>query len=401
MPSSHLILCHPLSSCLQSFPALGSLHQVAKVLGLRLKHQSFQWIFRVDFLQDWLVWSPCCPRDSEESFPTPQFKSINSLALSLLYGPTLTSIHDYWKNTALTIRTAVGIVASLFFNMLSSFVMAFLPKSKRLLIFMAIVTVHSDFGAQENKVCHCSIFPPSICCEVMGPDAMILVFWMLSFKLAFSLSSFTFIKRLFSSSSLSAIKVVSSAYMRLLVFLLAILISTSASSSCPVFPFEPIHLSDPGLRDAHSGWFHLKASLLQTGSAVFHQEKQVTQSYPSPRDSLPWLELHVKMRRLDWMVAWRALREWNSGAAWPDDVVQRRLWRAAAVGFSPAVVKANGSRAVLKFTVHNGIPRVQKHLSNHRTWVFWAFLFCSSLELWVCVVCSLKKELKKQFCWLP
>ena len=68
----------------------------------------------------------------------------------------------------------------------------------------------------------------------MGPDAMILVFWMLSFKPTFSLSSFTFIKRLFSSSSLSAIRVVSSAYLRLLIFLLEILISAYASSS-PAF----------------------------------------------------------------------------------------------------------------------------------------------------------------------
>ena len=77
-----------------------------------------------------------------------------------------------------------------------------------------------------------STFPPSICHEVMGPDAMI--FEMLSFKPAFSLSYFTFIKRLFSSSSLSAIKVVSSAYLRLLMFLPTILISACASSS-PVF----------------------------------------------------------------------------------------------------------------------------------------------------------------------
>ena len=68
----------------------------------------------------------------------------------------------------------------------------------------------------------------------MGPDAMILVFWMLSFKPAFSLSSYTFIKRLFSSSSLSAIRVVSSAYLRLLKFLSAILILACASSS-PAF----------------------------------------------------------------------------------------------------------------------------------------------------------------------
>ena len=75
---------------------------------------------------------------------------------------------------------------------------------------------------------------PSICYEVMGPDAMTLVFRMLSFKPTFSLSSFTFIRRIFSSSLLYAISVVSSAYLRLLIFLLAILIPACASSS-PVF----------------------------------------------------------------------------------------------------------------------------------------------------------------------
>ena len=80
-----------------------------------------------------------------------------------------------------------------------------------------------------------SFVSPSISHEVMGPDAMIFVFWMLSFKPTFSLSSFTFIKRLFSSSSLSAIRVVSSAYLRLLICLPAILIPACASYS-PVFP---------------------------------------------------------------------------------------------------------------------------------------------------------------------
>ena len=75
-----------------------SSHQVAKVLELQLQLQSFLWIFSTDFLEDWLVWSPCSPRDSQKSSPTPQFKSINSLALSFLYTPILTSIHDYWKN---------------------------------------------------------------------------------------------------------------------------------------------------------------------------------------------------------------------------------------------------------------------------------------------------------------
>ena len=76
-----------------------------------------------------------------------------------------------------------------------------------------------------------STVSPSICHEMMGPDAMILVFWMLRFKPTFSLSSLTFIKKLFSSSSLSAIRVVSSAYPRLLIFLPAILIPACASSS--------------------------------------------------------------------------------------------------------------------------------------------------------------------------
>ena len=79
-----------------------------------------------------------------------------------------------------------------------------------------------------------SIVSPSICHEVMGPDAMILVFWTFSFKPTFSLTSFTFIKRLFSSSSLSVIRVVSSAYLRLLIFLPAILIPACVSSS-PAF----------------------------------------------------------------------------------------------------------------------------------------------------------------------
>ena len=72
-------------------------HQVAKVLELQIQHQSFQWIFKVDFLKDWLVWSSCSPRDSQESFPASQFESIYSLTLSFIYHPTLTSIPDYWE----------------------------------------------------------------------------------------------------------------------------------------------------------------------------------------------------------------------------------------------------------------------------------------------------------------
>ena len=79
---------------------------------------------------------------------------------------------------------------------------------------MAAITFHSDFGAQENKLCHCFHCFHIYCHEVMGLDAMIFVFWMLSFKPAFSLSSFTFIKRLFSSFSFSAIRVGWATYLR-------------------------------------------------------------------------------------------------------------------------------------------------------------------------------------------
>ena len=95
--------------------------------------------------------------------------------------------------------------------------------------FVVEVTVLGDFEAQENKICHYfHFFPIYFPDEVMGPDDMILVFLMLSFKQAFSLS-FTFIKRLFSSSLLSATRMVSFMYLRLLIFLQAILIPASVS----------------------------------------------------------------------------------------------------------------------------------------------------------------------------
>ena len=123
---------------------------------------------------------------------------------------------------------------SLLFNMLSRLVITFLLRSERR-NFMATVTICSDFGTQKKppKIKSATV-SPSICHEVMEPDAMILVFWMLSFKPTFSLSSFTFIKRLFSTSMLSAIKVVSSAYLRLFIFFPSILIPVCASSS-PAF----------------------------------------------------------------------------------------------------------------------------------------------------------------------
>ena len=122
---------------------------------------------------------------------------------------------------------------SLLFNMLSSFVIAFLPRSKCLLISWLQSPSTVILEPKKIKSHTVSIVFLSTCHEVMGPDAMILVLWMLSFKPAFSLS-FTFIKRLFSPPSLSAIRVVSPAYLRLLVFLPAILIPACALSS-PAF----------------------------------------------------------------------------------------------------------------------------------------------------------------------
>ena len=83
------------------FQWVNSSHEVAKVLELQLQHHSFQRNPRADLLQNGLAGSPCSPRDSQESSPTPQCKSINSSALSLLHSPTLTSVHDHWKNHSL------------------------------------------------------------------------------------------------------------------------------------------------------------------------------------------------------------------------------------------------------------------------------------------------------------
>ena len=102
---------HPLSSPCPPAPNLSqhqslfqwvnSLHEVVKVLEFQLLHHSFQKNPRADLLQNGLVGSPCSARDSQESSPTPQFKSINSSAFSLLHSPTLTSIHDHRKNHSL------------------------------------------------------------------------------------------------------------------------------------------------------------------------------------------------------------------------------------------------------------------------------------------------------------
>ena len=233
MLSNHVIFCCPLHlpsifPIIGLFQWVGSSHQLVKLLELQFQQQSFLWIFRADFLWDWLVWS--LSRDSQESFLAPHFKTINSAALSLLYGQPLTSVHDYWKTIALTTPTFLGKVMSLLFNMLSGFVIFFLSRSKHLSVswLQSLFTVISE--PKKRKSIAASTFSPSICHEVMGLDAMILVFRMLNLKPSFSLYSFS-LKRMFSFSSPSAPRIVSSEYLRLFVLLLAILIPACGSSS--------------------------------------------------------------------------------------------------------------------------------------------------------------------------
>ena len=137
--------------------------------------------------------------------------------------------HSYMTTgkTIWTLWTFASKVISLLFNTL--FVVAILPRSKCILRLQSLST--GTLESKKMKSDTVSTFSPSIYHEVMGLDAVIFVFWMLSFKPAFSLSFFTFIRRLFSSSSRSASEVVSFAYLRLLIFLLAILIPACASSS--------------------------------------------------------------------------------------------------------------------------------------------------------------------------
>ena len=226
----------PFSSCPQSLPASesfpmsqlftwGSQSIGVSALTSVLPKNTQNWSL------EWTGWVSLQSRRLQESSPTPQFKSINSSALSFLHSLTLTSIHDHWKNHNLTRWTFVGKVISLLFTTLSSLVITFLSKRKCLLISWLQSPSAVILEPPKIKSDTISIVSSSISHEMMGPYAMIFVFWMLSFKQTFPLSYFTFIKKLFSSFSLSAVRVVSSAYLRLLIFLLVILIPACASSS--------------------------------------------------------------------------------------------------------------------------------------------------------------------------
>ena len=240
MPLSHLILCHPFH-LLPPIPPSIRIFSNESTLCMRWpKYWSFSFsispsnehpglIFRMDWLDLLAVQGPL------KSLLQHHNSKASILQRSVFFVVQLS--HPYMttgKTIALTRRNFVGKVMSLLYNMLSRLVITFLPRSKHLLISLLQSPSAVILEPRKIKSGTVSTVSPFICHEVMGPDAMILVFWMLSFKPTFSLSSFTFIKRLFSSSSLSAIRVVSSAYLRLLMFLLAILIPACASSS-PAF----------------------------------------------------------------------------------------------------------------------------------------------------------------------
>ena len=207
MPSNHLILCRPLQSfCLQSFPASGSFSSES-VLCIRWpKCWSFsfsispcnEYLGLISFRIEWL--DLLAVQGTLKSLLQHHSSKASILQCSAFFVVQLS--HPYMttgKTIALTRWTFAGKVMSLLFNMLSRLVIAFLPRSKRLLISW----LQSPSAViLEPHYFHCfPIYMP----WSDGTSAMILVFWMLSFKPAFSLSSFTFIKRLFSSSSLSAI----------------------------------------------------------------------------------------------------------------------------------------------------------------------------------------------------
>ena len=223
MPSNHLVLYHPLLLPSSIFPSI-RVFSNESVLPIRWpKDWSFSFSITpsseysglISFRMDWLDLRAV--QGTLKSLLQHHSSKASTLWCSAFSKVQLS--HPYMttgKTIALTTWTFVSEVMSLLFNMLSRFVVAFLPRSKCLLISWLQSPSAVILEPKKIKSVTVSIFSPFICHEVIGLDAMIFIFWMLSFKPTFSLSSFTFIKRLFSSS-FSAIKVVSSAYLRLLM----------------------------------------------------------------------------------------------------------------------------------------------------------------------------------------
>ena len=207
MPSSLLILCRPLLLLPPIPPSIRVFSNESTLLIRWPKYWSFSFSISpsnehpglISFRLDWL--DLLAVQGTLKSLLQHHSSKASILRCCAFF--TVQLSHPYvttGKTTALTRRTFVGKVMSLLFNMLSRLVIIFLPRNKRL-NFMAAITISSDFGAPQNKLWHCCIVSPSISHEVMGPDAMILVFWMVSFKPFFTLL-FHFHQEAFCSSSL-------------------------------------------------------------------------------------------------------------------------------------------------------------------------------------------------------
>ena len=247
-PFNHLIFCRPLCLLPSIFPRIRVFSNESALHIRWPKYWSFSFSISpssehpglISFRMDWL--DLLAVQGTLKSLLHHHRSKASVFRCSAFFIVQLS--HPYMttgKTIALTRQTFVDKVMSLLFNMLSRLVITFLPRSKRLLISWLQSPSAVILEPQKIKSATVSTVSTSICHEVMGPDAMILVFWMLSFKPTFSLSSFTFMKRLFSSS-VFAIRVVSSAYLRLLIFLPAILIPACASSS-PVLLWCTLHIS--------------------------------------------------------------------------------------------------------------------------------------------------------------
>jgi len=178
---NHLILCHPLLFPPSSFPSI-RVFSNESVLHIRWpKYWSFR--FSISLSKEYLglisfriEWFDLLAVQGTLKSLLQHNSSKASILLRFLYSPIFTSIHDYWITIALTRQTFVGKVMSLLFNMLSRLVITFLPRSKCLLISWLQSPSAAILEPKTIKSVTLSIFSPSLCCEVIGPDAMILVF---------------------------------------------------------------------------------------------------------------------------------------------------------------------------------------------------------------------------------
>ena len=188
MPSSHLILCRPLLLLSLIFPSIRVFSNESVFRTRWPKHWSFSLSISpsnensglISFRMDWL--DLLAVQGTQESAPTPQLKSINFSVLNFHYGPTLASYMTTGKTIALTRQTFVGKIMSLLFNMLFRLIITFLPSSNHLLISWLQLLSEVILQPKKIKSVTVSIVSPSICHEVMGLDAMILVFssWVFS-----------------------------------------------------------------------------------------------------------------------------------------------------------------------------------------------------------------------------